>query len=49
MKMVKNMYNTSKERADALRKGKDIVYIEQIYIQSNCMKIVRPNILKTRE
>ncbi len=39
------MYETAKQRTDALMSGIEMPIIEQIYIETNSMKIVRPNIL----
>ncbi len=39
------MYELPEQRIKALRAGIEMLIIEQIYIESNSIKIVRPNIL----
>ncbi len=41
------MYETSEQRVSALKSGMELPVIEQLYIESNSIKVVRPNILKT--
>jgi len=42
------MYGTAKERTDALKACVEMPVIEQIYIESHSMKVVRPNVLNER-
>lgn len=41
------MYETSAQRVGALKSGIELPVIEQLYIETNCIKVVRYNILKT--
>lgn len=41
------MYETSTQRINALKSGIEPPVIEQIYLETNSIKVVRYNILKT--